>query len=119
VLRRRKPIFNDLLFRRREPVYVAFDVLNVEGADVRGMPLKDRRAILDRIIKQYRMQKAERAGPFGVPKDYGILKRPLFSLNLSEGTYVRRVFVCLRACSRCLRRSVPDPNTLSAQTAVL
>jgi hypothetical protein len=31
-----KPIFNDLLFRRREPVYVAFDVLNVEGADVRG-----------------------------------------------------------------------------------
>ena len=59
MLRRRKPIFNDLLFRRREPVYVAFDVLNVEGADVRGMPLKDRRAILDRIIKQYRMQKAE------------------------------------------------------------
>ena len=54
-----KPIFNDLLFRRREPVYVAFDVLNVEGADVRGMSLKDRRAILDRIIKQYRMQKAE------------------------------------------------------------
>ena len=31
-----KPVFNDLLFRRREPVYVPFDVLNVEGADVRG-----------------------------------------------------------------------------------
>jgi bifunctional non-homologous end joining protein LigD len=54
-----KPIFNDLLFRRREPVYVAFDVLNVEGADVRGMPLKDRRAILDRVVMRYRMQKAE------------------------------------------------------------
>jgi bifunctional non-homologous end joining protein LigD len=54
-----KPIFNDLLFRRREPVYVAFDVLNVEGADVRGVPLKDRRAILDRVIERYGMQKAE------------------------------------------------------------
>jgi len=35
-----RPIFTDLLFRRRDPVYVAFDVLNVEGADVRAMPLK-------------------------------------------------------------------------------
>jgi bifunctional non-homologous end joining protein LigD len=54
-----RPVFNDLLFWRREPVYVAFDVLNVEGADVRGMPLKDRRAILDRILRHYRMQKSE------------------------------------------------------------
>jgi len=38
---------------------VAFDVLNVEGADVRGMPLKDRRAILDRVVMRYGMQKAE------------------------------------------------------------
>ncbi len=30
-----------------------------EGADVRGMPLKDRRAILDRVVMRYRMQKAE------------------------------------------------------------
>ena len=40
-------MFNDLLFRKREPVYVVFDVLNFEGADVRAMPLKDRRAILE------------------------------------------------------------------------
>ena len=39
-----KPAFNDLLFRKREPVYIPFDVLNVEGADERGMPLNDRRA---------------------------------------------------------------------------
>jgi ATP-dependent DNA ligase len=38
---------------------VAFDVLNVEGADVRGLPLKDRRAVLDRITERYRMQKSE------------------------------------------------------------
>jgi bifunctional non-homologous end joining protein LigD len=48
-----------LLFRRREPVYVAFDVLNVEGADVRAMRLKDRRAILARIVERYGMQKSE------------------------------------------------------------
>src|SRR5262245_29789099 len=44
-----RPSFNDLLFRRRDPVYIAFDVLDVEGADVRGLPLKDRRAILDQV----------------------------------------------------------------------
>jgi ATP-dependent DNA ligase len=54
-----KPVFNDLLFCRREPVYIPFDVLNVEGADVRGMALKDRRAILDRIVRRYGMQKSE------------------------------------------------------------
>src|SRR5437763_15298749 len=47
------------LFREREPGYVLFDVLNVEGADVRAMPLKDRRAILDRIAQRYGMQKSE------------------------------------------------------------
>src|SRR6266536_970777 len=30
-----RPRFNDLLFGRREPVYVAFDVLVVDGEDVR------------------------------------------------------------------------------------
>ena len=38
---------------------MAFDVLNVEGADVRGLPLKDRRAVLDRIADRYRIQKSE------------------------------------------------------------
>src|SRR5262249_9254974 len=48
-----RPTFNDLLFKRRDPVYIAFDLLNVEGADVRAMPLKDRRAILDRVAERY------------------------------------------------------------------
>src|SRR5262245_46698105 len=55
-----RPTFNDLLFRRRDPVYyIAFDVLSVDGADVRGLPLKDRRAILDHIAEQYPIQKSE------------------------------------------------------------
>src|SRR5262249_18981130 len=34
-------------------------VLNVEGADVRAMPLKDRRAVLDWIAEEYEIQKSE------------------------------------------------------------
>jgi ATP-dependent DNA ligase len=44
-----RPMFNDLLFGRREPVYVAFDVLVVDGEDVRALPLKERRALLDKV----------------------------------------------------------------------
>ena len=54
-----RPAFNDLLFRRRDPVYIAFDVLNVDGADVRNLPLKDRRAILDHVAEQYPIRKSE------------------------------------------------------------
>jgi bifunctional non-homologous end joining protein LigD len=80
-----KPIFNDLLFRRREPVYVAFDVLKVEGADVRGMPLKDRRAIMDRVVMHYRMQKAKLF--FGCGKS---LFRAVCDLDL-EGIIAKRL----------------------------
>jgi bifunctional non-homologous end joining protein LigD len=31
-----RPVFNDLLLGRREPIYLAFDVLVVDGDDVRG-----------------------------------------------------------------------------------
>ncbi len=43
-----RPRFNDLLFGRREPSYVAFDVLFVEGGDVRALPLKERKALLEK-----------------------------------------------------------------------
>src|SRR5262249_30613749 len=36
-----RPVFNDLMFGRRAPVYVAFDVLFADGEDVRGAPLKE------------------------------------------------------------------------------
>jgi hypothetical protein len=38
-----RPVFNDLLFGRREPVYVAFDILIADGEDVRAAPLKKRK----------------------------------------------------------------------------
>jgi bifunctional non-homologous end joining protein LigD len=54
-----RPMFNDLLFGRREPVYVAFDVLVVDGRDVRALPLKERKALLEKVVRRHRMQRAE------------------------------------------------------------
>jgi bifunctional non-homologous end joining protein LigD len=54
-----KPNFNALLFNRRDPVYIVFDLLFYKGEDVRGLPLKERRAILDQVAKRYRLQKSE------------------------------------------------------------
>jgi len=42
--------FNDLLFRRGEPRFVAFDLLDSGGKDVRREPLLDRKHELRRII---------------------------------------------------------------------
>ncbi len=49
---RGRPVFNDLLFGRREPAYIPFDVLVVEGEDVRGLPLKERKALLDKVVRR-------------------------------------------------------------------
>jgi len=55
-----RPDFNSLLFGRREPVYIVFDLLFYEGEDIRSLPLKERRAILDQIVKRYHsLQKSE------------------------------------------------------------
>lgn len=54
-----RPQFNDLLFGRRLPSYVAFDVLMVDGDDVTHLPLKQRKSILDKIARGYRLEKSE------------------------------------------------------------
>ncbi len=54
-----RPAFNDLLFGRREPSYVAFDVLFVDGEDVRALPLKERKALLEKVVRRHRMQRSE------------------------------------------------------------
>ena len=54
-----RPDFNALLFRRGEPVYVAFDLLFYEGEDIRGLALKERRGLLDQVAQRYRLQKSE------------------------------------------------------------
>ena len=54
-----RPEFNDLLFGRGDPVYVVFDLLFYEREDIRSLPLKERRAILDQVAARYRIQKSE------------------------------------------------------------
>jgi bifunctional non-homologous end joining protein LigD len=47
---RGKPQFRDLLFRRGEPRFVAFDLLWCEGEDLRYVPLLDRKARLRSVV---------------------------------------------------------------------
>jgi ATP-dependent DNA ligase len=54
-----KPDFKALLFRRGEPVFVAFDLMFYEGEDIWPLPLKERRAILDKVTRRYGIQKSE------------------------------------------------------------
>jgi ATP-dependent DNA ligase len=46
-----RPLFKELLFGRRRPTYVAFDLLMSEGIDLRQQPLKHRKAALARVGK--------------------------------------------------------------------
>jgi bifunctional non-homologous end joining protein LigD len=45
-----RPVFIDLLRRKRPPGYVAFDILWLNGADLRSLPLGERRQRLQRIL---------------------------------------------------------------------
>ena len=54
-----RPDFNALLFGREKPVYIVFDLLFYEGRDLRELPLKERRAILDEVAERYGLQKSD------------------------------------------------------------
>jgi bifunctional non-homologous end joining protein LigD len=48
------PQFQDLMFRRGELFFVAFDALWIDGEDLRGMPLLERKRRLRRVIPSRR-----------------------------------------------------------------
>jgi bifunctional non-homologous end joining protein LigD len=48
-----RPQFYDLLRHRREPIFYAFDVLWLDGRDVRHLPLIDRKALLRSILPEH------------------------------------------------------------------
>jgi bifunctional non-homologous end joining protein LigD len=56
---RGRPVFEDLLFGRRDPIYLPFDVLFIDGADVRTLPLNKRKVLLDKVVQRYGLQKTE------------------------------------------------------------
>jgi bifunctional non-homologous end joining protein LigD len=45
-----RPIFLELLYRRRRPVFVAFDLLSLDGEDLREASLVERKAFLARLV---------------------------------------------------------------------
>src|SRR5438128_3685051 len=49
-----RSVFNDLLFRRRECVFFAFDLLFLNGEDLRTLPLTERKARLKRLLRRKR-----------------------------------------------------------------
>jgi bifunctional non-homologous end joining protein LigD len=46
-----KSDFRDLFYRRREPVFAAFDLLSVDGGDCRKLPLSERKQELRRVLR--------------------------------------------------------------------
>jgi hypothetical protein len=49
-----RPIFRDLLFRRRQCVFIAFDLLFLNGEDLRTRPLIERKAALKKLLRRKR-----------------------------------------------------------------
>jgi bifunctional non-homologous end joining protein LigD len=47
-----RPLFNELLFGRRRPTYVAVDLLIDDGNDLRALPLKHRKARIARLSER-------------------------------------------------------------------
>jgi bifunctional non-homologous end joining protein LigD len=45
-----RPRFNHLFFHRAAPVFVAFALLALNGQDLRGRPLLERKRVLRRIV---------------------------------------------------------------------
>ena len=49
-----RPVFRDLLFRRRTCVFIAFDLLFLNGKDLRRQPLVKRKAVLKKLLRRKR-----------------------------------------------------------------
>ncbi len=49
-----RPVFRDLLFRRRQCVFIAFDLLYLNGKDMRTQPLIERKAALKKLLRRKR-----------------------------------------------------------------
>ena len=49
-----RPVFKDLLFRKSSCIYVAFDLLYLNGKDLRVLPLIERKRQLKKLLKRKR-----------------------------------------------------------------
>ena len=49
-----RPQFRDLLFRKRQCIFIAFDLLYLNGRDLRVLPLLERKAMLKKLLRRKR-----------------------------------------------------------------
>jgi bifunctional non-homologous end joining protein LigD len=49
-----RPVFRDLLFRKRQCVFIAFDLLFLNGKDIRVLPLLERKVALKKLLRRKR-----------------------------------------------------------------
>jgi bifunctional non-homologous end joining protein LigD len=49
-----RPTFRDLIFRKRRCIFIAFDLLYLNGKDLRTLPLIERKAMLKKLIRRKR-----------------------------------------------------------------
>src|SRR5215471_5618300 len=49
-----RPTFRDLLFRKRQCIFIAFALLCLNGKDLRTLPLIERKAVLKKLIRRKR-----------------------------------------------------------------
>lgn len=49
-----RPTFRDLIFRKRQAIFIAFDLLFLDGRDLRALPLIERKRMLKRLIRRKR-----------------------------------------------------------------
>jgi bifunctional non-homologous end joining protein LigD len=49
-----RPVFRDLLLRRRQCVFIAFDLLFLNGKDMRTLPLIERKLALKKLLRRRR-----------------------------------------------------------------
>ncbi len=81
-----RPIFNDLFGRRGEPVYMAFDLLWLDGEDFRSLPLTERKGRLKKLL-------SKRRGPIGYVQHFAKAGKALFEevkKNDLEGIAAKR-----------------------------
>jgi bifunctional non-homologous end joining protein LigD len=99
-----RPVFIDLLRRKQAPGYVAFDLLWLDGADLRSLPLRERRKRLQAILPKGSPIVSEALSVAG-------RGRELFELmcaNDLEGIVAKRLADPCGGRVRCLKIKNPD-----------
>src|SRR3989441_12031636 len=51
-----RPNFRSLLFRQRQCIFIAFDLLYLNGKDLRVLPLIERKVMLKKLLRRKRSQ---------------------------------------------------------------